>query len=287
MESKLIDLQSKMDKTNIQFEFVPGSKSEVLMESDILRLRQVLINLISNALKYTVSGKVEYGYILKPNQMVEFYVQDTGIGISKDNLQLIFELFRKIEGKGKIFRGTGIGLNITQKLTELLGGEIRVVSEEGKGSRFSFMLKYKQIADEVIVGSTENEMGDLSRIRGKKILVAEDEPANFKLIEFVLTDIGIEVIHADDGKKAVKLANDYPDLELILMDIKMPEMDGFQAAKLIRAKNTSITIIAQTAYAKPEDIQKYGSVFDSYISKPIDVDSFINTIKDKLMKKAG
>jgi len=247
--------------------------------TDETKITQILTNLISNSLKFTHNGFIEFGYNLKtdiePTEM-EFYVKDSGIGINSEMQEKIFERFLQANKSIQVnYGGTGLGLSISKGFVELLGGKIWVQSELGKGSTFYFTIPYKPV----------NEIDNTNSISLQKenittILVAEDVEYNFLVIEEMLNDTDFKIIHAKDGKETVEICKSNTNINLILMDIKMPVMDGHEAAKLIKEFRPDLIIIAQSAYALKDEIKKYGDIFDDYITKPIKE----TELKQKLMK---
>jgi len=225
-------------------------------QTDPLRLRQILSNLIDNALKFTNEGYIEIGYTNKePGQLV-FYVKDTGIGIRKEKLSLIFGRFRQLEeAYTRLYGGTGLGLTITKSLVQILKGKIWVESVVGEGSTFYFSLPYKSVKSKIHRESFKDNDDNFSQInwKGKVILIVEDEDFNYKIIHEYLYDTGASLIHAKNGKEAVKLFQDGAIIDLVLMDIRMPVMNGLTATKEIRKIDKKIPIVAQTAYAMEND----------------------------------
>jgi PAS domain S-box-containing protein len=250
-----------------------------VIRTDKTKVAQILSNLLNNAVKFTSKGCIEFGYVLLDGNL-EFYVQDSGIGIPNEYHHLVFERFRQAEIElSRKYGGTGLGLSISQKLVELLGGKIWLTSEPGKGSVFYFTLPYNPTEPLInneysILQSFDHEdMGDY------KIIVAEDEELNFLYLKEILIDCNFKVLHAENGAEAVKLVNEFPDAKLILMDLKMPVMNGFDAIKIIQSTHQNIPIIAQTAYVmhtEKELVIKAGCA--GYISKPIDRNQLMQLI---------
>jgi len=243
--------------------------SEVLVVSDRTKLIQVITNLISNSIKFTDRGYVRVSYRLKEN-FILFRVTDTGIGIPEQYHDRIFDRFFQVQSNiSRLYEGTGLGLAISKAYVELLGGKIWVTSEPGKGTTFSFTIPYeKMVVPSVAV--SENKAPDSFVFPEKKvILVAEDIESNFKLIRYFLSNSNTEVIHAFNGQEAVEKCLSNDKIDLVLMDIKMPVMDGYTAVRLIREKNTAIPIIAQTAYADDRD-RAIECGCTGFISKPFD-----------------
>lgn len=233
------------------------------------RIRQILHNLLNNAVKFTSSGQVRFGVEAIEKNSVRFFVQDTGIGIPDEKRSQVFERFRQLdEGNTRKYGGTGIGLTICKKLTEMLGGRITLESEPGKGSRFSF-----SVYDHPQTGNDNDNDGDLAGTsnylwENKKILVAEDVECNYSLIEKILKNTGARILWAHSGQEAVDMVKtENPDL--VLMDIRMPGLSGIEATKKIRQINPSIPVIAQTAYAMAEEKTKIDETCDDYVAKPI------------------
>jgi PAS domain S-box-containing protein len=243
------------------------SDSDDFILTDSTKLNQILSNLMSNALKFTDKGHIKLHYELKDN-FLEFCVSDTGIGISHENHNRIFNRFYQVDSEvTRLYEGTGLGLSISKAYVELLGGRIWVTSEPGKGTSFFFTIPYKKQVAKTLPVYEDKVPGTFVFPQKKTILVAEDVESNFKLIRYFLSGSNTEILHAFNGKEAVEKCLSISNIDLILMDIKMPVMDGYTAVKLIREKNTLIPIIAQTAYA--DDLQKAIECGCSgFISKP-------------------
>ncbi len=247
-----------------------GLKKNIL--TDEIKLKQILTNLITNAIKFTKEGHVTVGYSVEENEKhIKIWVEDSGMGIDEDNQKIIFDRFRRIEDDFTIeLSGLGLGLSITKAYVELLGGTIDVKSTPGLGSTFSFTipLKYEERSDESI---TINASEKTSSRGNETILIAEDDDINFLLLERILRLKDYTVLRAINGKEAVDICQDNDEINLVFMDIKMPVMNGFEAFEVIRKSNSSLPIIANTAYSSledKEDIKKAG--FTGYISKPLD-----------------
>ena len=249
----------------------PLADDETIIRTDREKLYAILMNLVKNAIKYTVKGIIEFGYEKKDNY-IQFFVKDTGIGISKDRHQAIFERFIQADFNDKMARqGAGLGLSIAKAYVELLGGKIWVESEPEKGSVFYFTLPCAiKLEDN---SSTQINMltnqGDC-HIKKLKILIAEDDKISRMLILKVLNSFSKEIIIAKMGLEAVQISQNNPDIDLILMDIQMPQMNGYEATKEIRKFNKEVIILAQTAFALEGDKEKtIEAGCNGYISKPI------------------
>jgi signal transduction histidine kinase len=253
--------------------------------TDSNKLKQVLINLIENAFKFTETGHIEFGYKLlntKGKKEILFFVKDTGIGIEDDAKSFIFERFRKVDSStGKLYRGAGLGLAISKKLVEFLGGKIWVESKLFEGSTFYFTHPLK--VDKTI--DSEKEKSILTAYNnnfnwGKKlILIAEDEFTNYRFIVKALEKTKINLLWAKNGVESFEMIKKHNNIDLVLMDIRMPLMDGFEATRKIKEFNKDLPVIAQTAYAldyEKDEILKAGC--DDYISKPYTVHELLNVI---------
>jgi PAS domain S-box-containing protein len=252
--------------------------SEAFFVTDNSKLVQILTNLINNALKFTHNGEIKFGYKVKES-FLEFYVSDSGIGIAPEYHSRIFDRFYQVQSiVSRIYEGTGLGLAISKAYVELLGGEIKVSSEPGTGSTFFFTIPYqKQVMKTESLCENEVVEGYTFPVK-MTILVAEDIDSNFKLIKYFLSRSNVNVLRASNGKEAVEKATS-EKIDLILMDIKMPVMDGYTATKLIRTTNPDIPIIAQTAYADDRDIA-IGSGCSGFISKPFDKSGLLKVIRE-------
>jgi PAS domain S-box-containing protein len=239
------------------------------IHTDKTKITQILSNLLSNALKFTHHGFVEFGYNLKENEL-EFYVKDSGIGISPEFHLKIFERFRQAnQSINKLYGGTGLGLAISKAFAELLGGKIWVESELEKGSIFYFTVPYGPVDK----GNTSIKVTKQND-NFKTVLVAEDDEYNFLFIEEMLIGMDLKLIHTKDGKETVEIFKANPNIDMILMDIKMPIMTGDQAAKIIKEISPDFPIIAQSAYGLEHEQAKYSGIFDDYITKPISENDF-------------
>jgi PAS domain S-box-containing protein len=275
--SKNVDLKLKTEIENSAF----------IIYSDPFRIQQVISNLLDNALKYTDEGFVEFGYSIEKNsnvQQIKFYVKDCGIGLSHDQQKFIFNRFTKIENdKSKLYRGAGLGLVISKNLVELLGGQIFVESELNQGSIFYFTVPNYNSAIENKTRGSNQIHGQEFNWANKTVLIAEDEKSNFRFLEVLLKKTHINIIPATNGLEAIDAFKNNK-IDLILMDIKMPIMDGLDATRAIKKLNGEIPIIALTAYAmqNDSDVCKEAGC-NSYISKPVSQDKLFSTI-NKFLK---
>ncbi|MDD2563893.1 MAG: ATP-binding protein [Salinivirgaceae bacterium] len=249
-----------------------------LILTDPYRLRQILMNLLGNALKFTDVGNISFGIESITKQKVTFYVTDTGIGISSEQIPLIFERFRKIDNeKNRLFRGAGLGLAITKKLVELLDGEIWLESQLGIGSTFRFSIP-NVISDSKEITNNLVKRSFADTTKRLNILIAEDESNNYKYLYQLLFKYNVNISWAKNGQEAINLCN-IKDFDVILMDIKMPIVDGYKATKIIKATFPTIKIIAQTAYAGKTELEKVLEAgCDDYIVKPINPNKLISKL---------
>src|SRR5664280_42536 len=270
----------KAAEKNIILAYENGlSESDGMILTDRTKFNQILLNLISNAVKFTEKGNVKVSYRLKEN-FLEFSVSDSGIGISQEHHSRIFDRFYQVQNAmERLYEGTGLGLAISKAYVEHLGGKIWLTSEPGKGTTFCFTIPYeKQVSALVPASEKKTEETFVFPVK-KVILVAEDIESNFKLIRYFLSGSNAEVLHAYNGKEAVEKCLSAGNIDLILMDIKMPVMDGYTAVKLIREKNAEVPIIAQTAYADDrEKAMECGC--SGFISKPFDKKSLFKVLSE-------
>ena len=269
---KDILVRTKKDR-HIDLKCQKGSENTFFIKSDPFRIKQVLSNLISNAIKFTDRGEIRFGYQFVDNSQLLFHVMDTGIGLPSDKIDIIFERFRQVEESSiRNYGGTGLGLSITKNLIELLGGKIWLESEEKKGSVFYFTLPVKVLRfihsqDSPVAGIHENH-----HWADKTFLIAEDDDSNFKVLSAYFHKTGVNVLRATDGAEAVEICmNKQQIIDLILMDIQMPVLNGYEATKTIKKHYPQIPVIAQTAYAMSGEKEKsYKAGCDDYIAKPLD-----------------
>jgi len=256
------------------------------INTDPVRFQQILINLIGNALKYTEKGHVECGYEVKTdkhNSYLEFYIKDTGIGIPEEKHKFIFERFSKLEdSKTKLYRGTGLGLTITKSLVQLLGGKIWLESKENKGSTFFFTIPVEEFK-----GQTKKEKEDVDECikdwKDNTILIAEDEDSNYRVLQMALRRTNINILRAENGQQAVDICKANKKINLVLMDLKMPDINGIEATIEIKKVRPDLPIIAQTAYAMTEDKKtSIAAGCNDYLAKPIKSKVLISTLNKYL-----
>lgn len=255
------------------------SNTESIIVTDSEKFYAILTNLIKNSIKYTHDGSIEFGYD-KTENFLEFFVKDTGIGIPSDRLEAIFERFVQADIEdSKVYEGAGLGLTITKAYVEMLGGKLWVESVDGQGSQFYFTIPYKTIQKKTIAVKEDTIPETSMPMKKLKILIAEDEDIAANFLSIILREHSTDILIAKTGKETVDLSRDNPDIDVILMDIKMPIISGYEATKQIREFNKDVVIIAQTAYALSGDQEKaIAAGCDDYISKPIDKNELIEMI---------
>jgi PAS domain S-box-containing protein len=252
---------------------------EATIYTDRTRLHQILSNLLANAFKFTKQGHVCLGY-REEDGFLSFYIEDTGIGIDEKMHQIIFERFRQANAEvTKNYGGTGLGLSISQKLVSLLGGKIGLESMPGKGSKFFFTIPFVPYKSKQKPGSAGKLNMPKNTGKGVTILVVEDDQLSYDYLNELLSKSGHKVIRASDGIQAIQIAEENDDLKLVLMDIKLPVMNGYEATRQIKMLRPKLPVVAQTAFAMSSDRGKaLEAGCDDYITKPIVADNLIRII---------
>lgn len=276
------DFKDEAKRKNLTFHFysdLPDNSANIYTDSE--KLSAILSQLLKNAIKYSHSGdEVTFGYVLK-NEVLEFYVKDRGTGIQEERLQAIFDKFTQADIENtNALEESGLGLKVAKAYVELLGGTIWFQSVENKETTFFFTIPFK-----IMKGDADNKTASVKyKIADKpKILIAEDDPYTKNYLTIILQNMCSEILYADNGLDAVAICRRNPDIDLILMDIKMPQMNGYEATREIRKFNNDIFIIAQTAYAMASDRKKAMEAgFNDYISKPINKSELIAMIENSL-----
>ncbi len=276
------DFKDEAGRKNLSLRFyshLPDNDANIY--TDGAKLSSILAHLIKNAVKYSDRrGEINFGYAKKDNWL-EFYVQDNGKGIPKERHQVVFQKFisSKIDDKNAL-EGSGLGLTVAKAYVELLGGKMWLESSENKGATFYFTIPYKIHHDDMLTG--EEAMAP-AKSHKPKILIAEDEPYSKDYLTIILENMCSKIMYADNGLDAVNICRKNPDIDLILMDIRMPQMDGYEATREIRKFNKDIVIIAQTAFAMPGDREKaLDAGCNNYISKPINRDELVTIIEKSM-----
>jgi PAS domain S-box-containing protein len=283
--------RQKTRKEHLELKLIiPPAEGDLIIHMDTVKLKQILINLLKNALKFTMNGHVHFGYKVEKDQnqtVIKFYVADTGQGIPEDKRELIFDVFRQLEDSNtRAAGGTGIGLSIAKKMTELLGGKIWVESVEGEGSVFYFTIPFEEHSIDGRVKETEIEgfKAKKSQVKKNKVLIVEDDEPSLNFLKILLEKYRIHSIWAKSGQEAINYCKDNSDIDLVLMDISMSEMDGYETTREIKSLKPELPIIAQTANAVEGDMEKVIEAgCDDYISKPIKKD----VLRAKIEKYLG
>ncbi len=260
----------------------PNEKVKRNIITDAVKLNQIIINLLNNALKFTEEGFVILDYeVDHTNELIVFNIKDSGIGMPEEFKDKIFKRFNKINSKNiTANEGLGLGLAISKSYVEMLGGTISVETKEGLGSTFTFTIPLKYAEKDTVEVEKVNQIVNYRLGNEETVLVAEDDNINFKLIEKLLKIFNFKVIRAKDGLEAVEICRDNSEIDLIFMDIKMPNLDGYGAFEKIREFNKEIPIIAQTSYSFPEEVEKIKKLgFNDFISKPLDKERLYELVK--------
>ena len=272
----------EVENKGMKFDYTTSLPSEdVNIRTDHEKFFAIFTNLVKNSIKYSHEGRIDFGYEKKGDNL-EFYVKDTGVGIPKDRMEAIFDRFVQADIEDiKVWEGSGLGLSICKAYVEMLDGKIWVESTEWVGTQFYFTIPYTTVVSkqpEEIVSLAGTKPG--RSVRNLKVLIAEDEEVAEEFLSIILKDISSEILHVKSGLEAVKVCEKNPDIDLILMDIRMPVLNGYDATKQIREINKDVIIIAQTAHALTGDREKaIAAGCDDYITKPIDKDELLEMIE--------
>jgi len=282
------DINLKIKHLNLKLEFDPNTAT-IAIYTDYARFRQIMNNLLNNAIKFTEVGEISFGYNqinVGNRKLLRFFVKDTGIGIQKDNLNAIFDRFNRLnDDRIKIYKGTGLGLAISKKLVNMLGGEIGVDSEDSVGSEFYFTIPYQEMDNSLtpkLYINPEKISIDWSM---KRLLVVEDTPSNFILIENYLRSSKINILWAKSGKEAIILFKKNPNIDIVLMDIFLKgDIDGIDAAKSILA--LEIPVIYLTAHSDKVTLSRATeNPASGYLVKPFEPQKLYNTIEVTLERQ--
>ncbi|NJK87082.1 MAG: response regulator, partial [Bacteroidales bacterium] len=256
MDLKSFFSQNRINAIDIKT-LIPDERHNHVILADATRLRQVLTNLIGNAVKFTSSGYVEFGYAFQEEEYIRFFVKDTGIGIPLSKMEKIFNRFYQVENQNKdtLTRGTGLGLAIAKALVHLMGGKIWVESEEYVGSTFYFTIPYKSAVhvEKPVIVPTSNYKGIF---QNKKVLVVEDIESNYLFVQHALKVTEADIFWAKNGMEAIEKFKNHPSIDIIIMDMNMPILNGYEATKKIKQMHSHIPVIALTAYAMEGDRKK-------------------------------
>jgi PAS domain S-box-containing protein len=245
---------------------------ESIIKTDAKKLEQILINLLQNALKFTNEGSITVGYERKED-MIEFFVADSGIGIPDEMKESVFDRFRQVNNLlSRPHEGAGLGLSISKGFVEMLGGSIRIVTPDDGGAKFLFTLPYNSpgVAKKIALDADQPTPLTPAPEPGLTILIAEDDEISCILLKKTLKMDNVTFYAAGNGREAVELVKQHPEIDLVLMDIKMPVMSGYEATRLIKLMRPDLPVIVQTAFASADERNKAGEAgCDAFISKPV------------------
>ncbi len=281
IHSQFSGILKEKGKKEIGLILKTGIKDEnftLLTDQD--KLKQILVNLLENAISLTDEGHIEFGYNKKDGLFLEFYVKDTGSGLRMERLEMIMDHFQKVIDKNmRPFDTVALRINISKQLVRMLGGKLTAESELWEGSTFTFTVPLNEVEvyakEDVMMG----EKIDTYLWKEKQILIAEDVESNFIYLREILRPTRVQIHWARNGKEAVEICKENNKIDLVLMDILMPEMDGYEAARQIKKSRSELPIIAQTAYSlEEEDYQESFKFFEQYMTKPIWSHNLLNTL---------
>lgn len=281
--------QTKIITSDIELHLnTPLPEEVALIITDETKLMQILTNLVNNACKFTKKGLVSFGYILKGGNL-EFYVEDTGIGIAQNMHDAVFDRFRQADSTiAREFGGTGLGLSISKAYVELLGGKIWLTSKVGSGTTLYFSIPFKPVNSIYETAGFTPDVEIIIPDNQKVILIAEDEKYNYLLLNEMLKGMNANIIWAHNGMEVLEACKTQQKIDLVLMDLKMPVMDGFEATQIIRSYFPDIPIIAQTAYtSEKERLRIFECGCNDIITKPFDANQFKTIINKYLSVSAA
>ena len=277
--------KSKLNKENVIIKICLPPDDEIIGYTDSGRITQILSNLINTSLYFTDRGTVEIGYYKTGDNKLEFFVKDTGAGFTRDEQKYMFDrLSQEQEPISKKFEGLGLSLTISKGLVKLMGGRIWVESEPGSGATYFFQIPYEELPRIDIIEETD-EVPALSQFnwKDKIILVVEDDEVNYKFLEAVLHNTDARIIHADNGYQAIDLCKSINRIDLVLMDLKLPDISGFETTRQIRKLNKSLPVIAQTALVVRDEKEKcLKAGCNDIITKPIEIEKLLRLINKYL-----
>lgn len=274
---------------SIDLVFKPDGKLlQSYIKSDRYKISQVLTNLFRNAVKFTHSGSIEYGFTVENENKLVFYLKDTGIGIPSDKCDIIFDFFRQVDDSHtRHFEGLGIGLAISRKIARTMNGELSVNSVEGEGSTFYFTIPFKGGKKASEIPAARDKTAERLILEDKTILVAEDDRHAMAMVSVLLKPSRAKIIQAVNGREAIEACAANPEIDLVLMDLKMPEMDGLTATRHIKSSRPDLPVLALTAYGLVKDRQRAMEAgCDVVIPKPVDHELLMYNIR-KFLDKSG
>ncbi|PKP18744.1 MAG: hypothetical protein CVU05_12920 [Bacteroidetes bacterium HGW-Bacteroidetes-21] len=280
MLNVIIREKNERKKDELEIKLTLGLEdSSSIIRTDDIRITQIVLNLLTNALKFTEKGEILFGYEVN-GDFIQLFVKDSGIGIPQDKQVVIFDRFQQImETRTRQYSGTGLGLSISKALVELMGGRIWVNSVEGEGSTFFFSIPFRKPRAELVAQALEEPKVVVNKLKGTIILIADDDKASLTLLKHIFIREGATVIVASDGKEVIEKFRSNAGIKIVLLDINMPEKDGYQVMRELRKLSDKVKIVFQTALALSEErakIEKSGC--DACLFKPIIPTDLIETI---------
>jgi CheY-like chemotaxis protein len=290
--SSVIQKKLKLGKENLELILEKNSLEDFSqINTDSGRLQQILNNILFFSIRNTTRGSITFGYSIKEQKYIEFFIKDTSVGFTKDEIKLIFDYFWQFEDiSHQRITGDGLGLSIAKMLVEMLGGKIWVESEINSGARYYFTLPIEKSGKAAKLTSPSIKQNvhllkEESHWKNKLILVVEDDIVNYQFIEAILDKTQVRLIHAENGSQALELCKSIPKIDLILMDLKLPEKTGYEITREIKSIRSEIPIIAQTAFPLSEVREKcLNSGCEDVLSKPLEIELFLSKI-DKYLTK--
>jgi CheY-like chemotaxis protein/anti-sigma regulatory factor (Ser/Thr protein kinase) len=273
---------------NLSFSLEYNCNQNSVCYGDSLRISQILINLISNAIKFTKEGSIKVTLTRINEDRVKFEIRDTGVGISKEEQKKLFIPFSQANrSTTRKYGGTGLGLSISKQLVEQMDGEIWVESQEESGSKFIFEIELKKgDISKIQIETKENLNLNLKYLKNSHILLVEDNLINQEIVVGLLEESGIHIDIANNGQEAVELSSSTDKYELILMDLQMPVMNGYEASKIIRQRDKNIPIIALTANAMLKDVERtLKAGMNEHLNKPIEVEKLYEILSKYIPQK--
>lgn len=281
IHSHFEEILKEKGKKEIGLILKTGIKDEnFTLLTDQEKLKQILNNLLENSIRLTDEGYIEFGYRQKDDLFLEFYIKDTGSGLSMERLEIIMEHFQKvIDKRMRPFDTAALRINISKHLVRLLGGKLTAESVLWEGSTFTFTLPMNEVEIYLVEDVVTGDEVDTYLWKEKQILIAEDVESNFVYLREILRPTKVQLHWARNGKEAVEICKNNKKIDLVLMDILMPEMDGYEAARQVKQIRPDLPVIAQTAYSLEDDDYKESlKYFDRYMIKPIWSHELLNTL---------